>query len=86
MEDCFLVEFVERTGVVGSTMNTFLSASKSKISLTVSSPICGTLGSCGGVLSALRITGVVGVSLRSDLLVGEESLGFLGVPGACFLK
>lgn len=88
MEDCFLVVEVDKTGVVGSAMYIFLSESKSNKSLVVISPICGTLGSCGGVLSDFDKIGVTGdeESLRRNLVVGEESRSFRGVLGACFLK
>lgn len=89
MEDCFLV--VDKTGVVGSAMYIFLSESKSKRSLVVViSPICGTLGSCGGVRCSdadrIGVTFGDGGSLRRSFVVGEESRGFRGVLGACFLK
>lgn len=88
MEDCFLVAEVGKTGVVGSTIYVFLSESKSNRSLVVISPICGTLGSCGGVLSDFERIGVTGDerSLRRNLVVGDESRTFRGVLGACFLK
>lgn len=89
MEDCFLVAEVDKTGVVGSAMYIFLSESKSNRSLVVISPICGTLGSCGGVRSDADRIGIIfgdGGSLRRSFVVGEESRGFRGVLGACFLK
>lgn len=90
MEDCFLVVEVDKTGVVGSAMYIFLFESKSNRSLVVViSPICGTLGSCGGVRSDADRIGVTfgeGGSLRRSFVVGEESRGFRGVLGACFLK